>query len=192
MVKPLARRGKTMSDDSINIPPGSPNVDLKGRRSAAPSNLLQQGLEHVRERFHRQVDALEAQLRDRAQRQERIFQEREEQLEQKAIEVEHTRLQLQVEAERWVHEREAMIEQIEHDRRLLAEAWDRVERVQVKSAPTRGQELLRPAVLDPGAAEPAPSASGAAFPQPVLEEVLWQFQSVRRDVRRQVPHSCAG
>ncbi|HEV3120422.1 MAG TPA: hypothetical protein VGY53_00900, partial [Isosphaeraceae bacterium] len=121
-----------MSDDSINIPPGSPIVDLKGRRTAAPTNLLQQGLEHVRERFHKQLDALEAHLRERAQQQEKVFQEREEHLEQRAIQIEHTRLQFQLEAERWANEREAMIEQIEHDRRLLAEAWDRVERTQVK------------------------------------------------------------
>jgi hypothetical protein len=181
-----------MSDDSNQLPPDGPFGDFQGQGLLSATNL-HQGLEYLRERFHMQLDALEALLRDRLERHEQNLRERESQLEQRANDLEHARLQLQVETDRWEHDRQSMIEQIEHDRGLLAEAWERVERAHVKGASVSAKGQAQPASNGHTRDERTPVVSVAtALPQPVLEEVLWQFQSVRRDVRRQTAHSCAG
>jgi hypothetical protein len=163
----------------------------KGQPSP-PRLALIQSLEELRARVHRQLDALETLAHARAQHGSSALSEREEQLQQRAIELEHAHMHMKNEAERWERERRTMLEQIEHDRRVLAEAWERLEREQVKN-------FAVPAAASPPATLPSPPlpttyvgptpwpatlSSAPGRDHPVTEEVLRQFQSLRRDVRR--------
>jgi hypothetical protein len=145
-------------------------------------NLIQ-ALEELRGRVHSQLDALETLARDRARQGSKSVLQRDEQLELRASELEEANARMRTDAERWQHERQAMLEQIENDRRLLADAWERLESEQVNAfavAPTTAPSTTF-AVPAPW---PAPLSSVTSRDQPVTEEVLRQFQSLRRDVRR--------
>lgn len=84
-------------------------------------------------------------------------------------------------------ERDEAFERLEHDRRQLAEAWERLERERVAAlAAGRGAAAPAPAVGPPTpAAEPRPAPRPAADgPDPVEQAILRQFQALRHDVRR--------
>jgi hypothetical protein len=154
------------------------------RPAKGPARVdLIQALEELRGRVHNQLDALETLARDRARQGSRTLESHEEQLQQRATELEEVNAHMQTEADRWQRERQSMLEQIENDRRLLADAWDRLEREQVKAfavAPTTAP----PSTFATPAPWPATISSATSRDQPVAEEVLRQFQSLRRDVRR--------
>jgi hypothetical protein len=62
---------------------------------------------------------------------------READLQQKQQELEQAEKELRAKAERWRREQQAIIEQIEHDRWLLGQAWERLERQRGRNpAPT--------------------------------------------------------
>jgi hypothetical protein len=170
-----------------------PASDSKGPATTARLALIQ-SLEELRERVHRQLDALETIARARAEQSAKALHEREEQLQQRVVELEHAHLHIKNEADRWERERKAMLEQIEHDRRLLAEAWERLEREQVKNFGVV-QTAARSTVASAPAPIPVPwpvtLSPSTGRDQPVAEEVLRQFQSLRRDVRRNAATSLA-
>ncbi|HEV3164823.1 MAG TPA: hypothetical protein VGZ22_12410 [Isosphaeraceae bacterium] len=162
--------------------------DLSGRSAATPSSI-QRGLEHIRQQFHRHLDAIDAMARERSARGGRDLQAKEEQLRKQAAELEQLKRHVQSEADRWERERQAMIEQIDHDRRLLAQAWERLEREQVRSGAAPA-ERARPTATSPPATWPTPLSVISGHDQPVAAEILRQFQSLRRDVRRTAEAGC--
>lgn len=152
---------------------------------------IQRSLEQLRQHFHRHLDVIEAMARERALRGPGELRAREEQLQRRADELEQAELRMQAEAAQWEQERQAAIAQIDHDRRLLAEAWERVEREQVNAAVVPATERTRPAsIARQPAAWPVPLAGETGRDQPVAEEILRQFQSLRRDVRRAAAAGC--
>lgn len=157
----------------------------------APSRAaILQALELIRQRFHRHLDAIEGMARARAQLGNKDASEREQQLRHRLLELEHAQIQLRSETERWEHERQAMIEQLEHDRRLLAEAWERLEReqVQIANAPA---EPARSAATTAVTQWPKTVTLASGRDETVAEEILRQFQSLRRDVRRNAEAGCS-
>ena len=154
---------------------------------------LVQGLERLRERVRERLDQIEALARDRAAVPEQTAEtsERERVLHQRLAELEDAQRRQRVEADRWEKERQAAAEQLEHDRRLLAEAWERLEREQVEApatahAPPRRTPADRPATAVVRAAIPAD------HDDPVAQAILKQFQTLRRDVRRNANGPCSG
>jgi hypothetical protein len=77
-------------------------------------------------------------------------------------------------------ERDEALERLEHDRRQLAEAWERLERERV--AAIAGGHAVAP--VAPVAGPPAAPRPEAAGPDPVERAILRQFQALRHDVRR--------
>jgi hypothetical protein len=176
---------KELSENSAAHVAGQPNSPPVPARIA-----LIQALEEFRTRVHRQLDALEALSRARAQQGSRSLLEREQQMQQRARDLEHVQSHMRAEADRWERERQAMLEQIEHDRRLLAEAWERLEREQVTNFAAVQTPALANAVVAP-TPWPVTLSSATGRDHPVAEEVLRQFQSLRRDVRRNSSASLA-
>jgi hypothetical protein len=76
-------------------------------------------------------------------------------------------------------EHQTSLEQLEHDRALLAEAWDRVEQERIKCA-----QAPRKVVVNPFAPQVPVSSVTPSSEDPVIQAVLSQFQTLRRDVRK--------
>jgi hypothetical protein len=144
------------------------------------------------------LDALEAMARQRPAATpvagEMVALERT--LHQRLAELEEARRQLCAEAQRQEKEWSASLTQLEGDRRLLAEAWERLERQRIEGlgasegplhshAQGPGPPRGAPAALAPTAAR-APARSVASDPDPnhpVAQAILRQFQTLCRDVR---------
>jgi hypothetical protein len=96
---------------------------------------------------------------------------------------EQERAALHAEVERHQREWEAQVEALDHDRRLLAEAWERLEHEQIAalSVPRSPVESSRPA----RAPAPPPLANPAVERDDMVDQaILRQFEALRRDVRR--------
>jgi hypothetical protein len=78
-----------------------------------------------------------------------------------------------------------MIEELDADRRLLAEAWERLEREQVDGRIAVAADP-RPARLPTQVPAPKPVivSLSSEGPSPISQAVLRQFEALRRDVRR--------
>jgi hypothetical protein len=187
-----AWRNRPMANDPFAASSSFPRAEMAGRASPVRSALIE-GLERIRERFHRHLDAIEALAREQIPPGMQDVLRLEDELRHKAGELESAQLQMQSRIDRWERERQEMIEKIEHDRRLLAEAWERLEREQIKNvAATPVRDPVRETSAPAAQAAPAPMRSSvdSDHDQPVAEEILRQFQSLRRDVRRTAETSC--
>ena len=185
--------------------------------------LLIQNLDALRELVHLNLDDMEKLLRSKIATQSAILKggaepavlsqdstERELRLQKRVSELEQAQLNLRADVERWERDREDLLAQIEHDRRMLAEAWERLEYEQThgtvsssnapetrrpgpvpapahferSTTPTSGA----PASLDPNStartAVPANPTSPSPQDDSVAQAILRQFQSLQRDVRR--------
>jgi hypothetical protein len=120
--------------------------------------------------------------------------ERERELRRRIAELEERQARLVAESKRREQEFESGMEKLENDRRLITEAWERLECERIDGA---GAGPGRPAPRPPGAnPNPAPSH----HPQPaspvfrpavtpesndvITHAILRQFQALRSDVRR--------
>jgi hypothetical protein len=112
-------------------------------------------------------------------------------------ELDETERRLYAQAERQEKEWSASLTQLEADRRLLAEAWERVERERIahtgasephhhSHAQGQGPQQGAPATLPHvGAMVTARSAAADSDPNyPVAQAILRQFQTLCSDVRR--------
>lgn len=157
----------------------------------APSRAaILQALELIRDRFHRHLDAIETMARERAQLGGKDVSEREQQLRHRLLELEHAQIQLRSDTERWERERLSMIEQLDHDRRLLADSWERLEREQVQCAHAPA-EPARSELLTGVTQWPKTVTLAGGRDESVAQEILRQFQSLRRDVRRNAEAGCS-
>jgi hypothetical protein len=121
----------------------------------------------------------------------------EESFEMRSDKLEETRCRLQEQAEREKRDWSASLSQLEEDRRLLAEAWERVEqaRIDSSSAPRENPSLhtqgLEPQTVGTtglprtGASIRIRSAGADSDPHnPVSQEILQQFQLLCSDARQ--------
>jgi hypothetical protein len=121
----------------------------------------------------------------------------EESFKKKSAEFEEARRQLQAQAEQEKHEWIASLTQLEDDRRLLAEAWERVdqERIDAVSAPQEHSSVHSPRPHSPAPVSTAVPSTGATIPirsagadsdayNPVAQAILQQFQTLCSDVRQ--------
>ncbi|HEV3165236.1 MAG TPA: hypothetical protein VGZ22_14515 [Isosphaeraceae bacterium] len=144
-----------------------------------------QRLEHLRTQVHQRLDAIENLVRERTRRGSNDIRAQSDPLTQRAQDLQRAESRLRTEAERWKQERKASVDQLERDRLLLAQAWERLERERVQQAmrpPAEPQPQPIPARQ--AGILPMPSADASRTDPGLEEEMLRQFQSVRRDVRR--------
>jgi DNA repair exonuclease SbcCD ATPase subunit len=157
--------------------PQSPESKARTARTG-PTGLVQ-GLERIREALQAKLDQLEAVAREQVAAVSQVDLEQERELEQRIAGIEEAQRRLRSETERWEKERQTALEQLEHDRKLLAESWQRLEREQLENhAPARPapeSDRVQPVVLRTSAIDPN---------DPVTQAILKQFQTLRRDVRR--------
>lgn len=175
-----------------------PGVEPKSRDWREHISATLRELEQFRGSVHLQLDALEQMARQRAVGDGADPASAEElvKLRRKVGDLEAAKDRLESEAGEWRAERQALLDRLEHDRRQISEAWEALERERIANPPhpaARAPE--RPA---PAAAPEPPPASAASGPQPapapkkasgsdddlVAQEILRQFQTLRRDVRR--------
>jgi hypothetical protein len=163
-----------------------------------PSALIQ-SLQWLRERVLERLDSLEILARQQPASASAAepSSDRERALERKRAELEEAERRLRTQAERQEQEWSAAIAQLEADRRLLAEAWERLERERIVSfgapesyhnghpqaqGPQRGGLAALPQT---GALITARSVTADPDPNhPVVRDILRQFQTLCSDVRR--------
>jgi hypothetical protein len=151
-----------------------------------------QGLDRLRDFVHQRLDWIESLAQERAAAGPADPSERENELRRRLVELEDRYARVVAEAKRKEREWESGLETLENDRRLIAEAWDRLERERVDGAVgTPGQPAPRPASgsvpprNNPGA--PPKSFRPAVTPESndvITHAILRQFQALRSDVRR--------
>jgi hypothetical protein len=161
--------------------------DPKRKISRVDANTLIQGLERVRDCFEQQLGRLEAAARERTEPPVADRSELEQKLQQQISKYEEAQLRLRTQAERHDQEWRAAVEQLEGDRALLAESWERLERERTEGlAATPPQATGRVPVAERTSTPPVrPRADPAdGGNDPVTHAVLKQFQVLRNDVRR--------
>ncbi len=174
-------------------------AETKGGTLRQETAAMASGLERLRATLLERLGVLETGIRQRMEsaplneaeieQRDRDVRQRATETQQRVTEIEELQRRIRAERERWETERQALIEQLEHDRRLLAEAWETLEREkadrpdQPQNGPLRA-ERVSPQILRPVIASDDNN--------PVEQAILRQFQAVRRDVRRNVGGAPAG
>lgn len=147
------------------------------------------GLEQLRATLRERLNTIEALAVERAEVQSPDPSEREKALRKRIAELEQRQTLLVSEAKRKEQECQAAMEKIESDRKLLAEAWERLERERIEGA---GASAQHPAPHHP-APRPAPvlhAVDTPSFHPPgssddvVAQAILKQFHALKSDVRR--------
>lgn len=168
-----------------------------------PATLIQ-SLEGLRQRVLEQLDSLEMLVRQRPALSPNLDlgEALSQSLERKRAALEETERRLKAQAQRQEKEWAGLLSQLEADRRLLAEAWERIEQERTASAGqqvhaqghsqhrTQGQahgpQKRASATVAPhdatAAARTAPADPN--LDQPQGQEILRQFQTLSSDVRR--------
>jgi DNA repair exonuclease SbcCD ATPase subunit len=161
--------------------------DLRRRISRPDSNALIQGLERLRESIEQRLVRLEAMARERAALPAHEPSKLEKGLEQRIAEYEEAQLRLRSQADRREQEWRAALEQLEGDRKLLAEAWERLESERIEGiaaaqveVPGRSRTAERAPAPQP---RPCPEMADPANDQ-VAHAILREFHALRNDVRR--------
>jgi DNA repair exonuclease SbcCD ATPase subunit len=156
------------------------------RTSSRPGHVaLLQGLERVREGIQQRLDQIEDIARRRAEPPSGANSGRERELERRIAELEEAQARSRDEARRREEQGREAVERLEQDRRQLAEAWEVLEQEQIALA--RVAHGTPHAVPDgPGHAPATPHRAdvNSEGENPLAREILKQFQSLRRDVRR--------
>jgi hypothetical protein len=169
----------------------SNDPDPKRKISRLDANTLIQGLERVRECFEQRLGRLEAAARERTVEPVADRSELEQQLQQRINEYEEAQLRLREQAERREQEWRTALEQLEGDRALLAESWERLERERLEGlAAAPSQATSRLPVAERNSAPPVRPRPDPADPvdDHVAHAILKQFQVLRNDVRRNARH----
>jgi hypothetical protein len=173
---------------------GEPTAPRQRRGGARPDPAaLCEGLDRLRDALLQRLDRIEALAAEQAALLDRDPSERERALRERVALLEASQARLQAEVKRREQEWQAVLQEVEDDRRLLAEAWERVERERVE-APHGDSAIAPPRAAAPTAhaAVAAPAAAVAAHRPPpgdpasdsVTRAILWQFQALKNDVRR--------
>jgi hypothetical protein len=181
----------------------NPGRDPQIRPRSAPNTTsyawLIQDLESVRKLVVERLASIETLARERPATGKTMQEiaELEESFKKKFAELEETRRRLLDEAEQEQREWTASLSQLDDDRRLLAEAWEQLERERVGS-PAAARET--PASHVHGHTPPMNSGTAYTHPthanpvrsaaidsdsrNPVAQAILRQFQTLQSDVRR--------
>jgi hypothetical protein len=174
-----------MSANSATVT-GEPRDATPRPASARPDTAaLIEGLDRLRDILFHHLDQIEVRAREQAEQLEMSPPEREQELRERVAFLEAAQARLHAESKRREQEWSVLLEQLENDRRMIAEAWEKLEQERI------GQPAGPPATHPASEPDRAPNAATAALlPQSdpagdaVAKAVLRQFQSLQSDVRR--------
>ena len=165
----------------------------------AVTGSLVQDLEQLRELVLERLSSIEslARKRDESAQPERDWLALQETFKKESAELEESRHQLRVQAEREREEWIAAMSQLEEDRRLLAEAWARIDQERTGAMGALKESALAyvPRPLSQTAVSTSVPALGPSVPigstdaesassNPVAQAILQQFQTLCSDVRQ--------
>jgi hypothetical protein len=202
-----------MPSETLPQPRAATPPEAKGASFRQETAALASGLERIRAAVLERLELVEAAVRERAarapagepelaERDQEIrrraaeLQQRQAEVQQRATEVEELQRRLRSDRDRWENERATLLEQLEHDRRLLAEAWERLERQRLEHPEPQSGPAPRTAAAERAGDRAQPRVIRAVVASddanPVEQAILRQFQAVRRDVRRNSNGPAAG
>jgi hypothetical protein len=188
------------------LPWSSESVGSPHSASLAPAARIE-SLEGLRQRVLERLDSLELLARQRPTfpTELEVGEVPSPTLELKQAALEETEHRLKAQALRQEKEWTVLLAQLEADRRLLAEAWERIEQERIASSGSSGQndhseaqshhhplghrnaprKRVQAKVSDSGTTATARSAPAeASSDRPLGQEILRQFQTLCSDVRR--------
>ena len=187
-----------MIEDSLKRGPGHRPVDGKVRAGPAearsrPGSLMHD-LEELRACVARRLASIEGLARERAGAASAEIARLEQTLIQRIEELEAERGRVRSGADQEQMNWKQSLGQLESDRQLLAEAWERLERERIEivgAGIAPGTQRTRPSEIGVPHGSPGPTAPVAARStgtvesgNPVAETILRQFQALSSDVRR--------
>jgi hypothetical protein len=145
-------------------------------------------LEKLRDALLHRLEQIEALAVEQARMSGATPSEREAVLRERLSTLEASHARLQAESRRREQEWQEFLEQLESDRRLLAEAWERLEQEQTSAAPAAAAQAPPTSRISPAGA-PHPAVPQAEKEEqegedPVAKAILKQFQALQGDVRR--------
>ncbi len=171
----------------------SPRGEIATRVEALQRGVIDstpEELETLRQEIERRLTRIEELALKR-----RGSVERTRELERKLAELERSRRSRDDQLKRWEAERQAILDELEHDRSLLAEAWNRLEQEETRrsSRPDRsdhrdGRRIDKIESNTPKATVHAVAATPVEDDH-VAQSILRQFRSLQRDVRRKIDES---
>lgn len=171
------------------VPPASEPHENEPRRRAprpgAPPTLVD--LDRLRDVIQRRLDQIEALARERVESAPTAAEdpERERALLRQVADLQEANEKFRAQAERHEHDWRAALAQLEEDRELLADAWERLESERIEghvepsvARATRPEPAERPAI-------PQVRSQASGTPDDsVTQAILQQFHLLRSDVRR--------
>jgi hypothetical protein len=173
-----------MTGDSAAATNENHEPDPKRSISRLDASALIQGLERLRACFEQRLSRIEALARDRPQPSVLDRTELEQELERRIAECEQSQLRLRAQNDRHEQEWRTTLEQLEGDRTLLADAWERLERERLEGATGPAPQPIHRSPLaertSPKQVRPEPAETD----DQVAHAILKQFQALRNDVRR--------
>jgi hypothetical protein len=149
-------------------------------------------LEDLRSAVLRRLGAIEEVARRRRDAAANEISRLEDTLTRKIEELERERGRLRAGAEQEQAGGQQLLAELENDRRLLAEAWEKLELERIEASSAKSPlPVQHPRASDPPQAHSHPQPSqtprgpaGSAPDNPVAETILRQFQTLCNDVRR--------
>lgn len=146
--------------------------------------VLVQGLDRLRETLFQRLDALEALAMEQAALLQQDVTEREETLRERVATLEAALARLQAEIKRKEQDWQSRTQELDADRRLLVESWERLEQERLDTPQSVAQP--RPSIPErPPTPQPVYKPAGADdADDPVTRSILRQFQALKNDVRR--------
>ncbi len=185
------RAGQERNDPMVGNQVPRPGQETKRASSRPGPVALLQGLERVREGIRQRLDQIEDLARRRAEPSSRASLDRERELEGRIAELEDAQARSRDEGRRREEQGRDAIERLEQDRRQLAEAWELLEQEQIALAraahgthPPAHAHAHAPAPAGPAPATPLRADVTSEGENPLAREIFKQFQTLRRDVRR--------
>ncbi len=174
-MNPKALRSQSLPRDPEAIGPEATEAAPRGPGSPAD-------LEAIRARLLAGLDRIESLVRERLL----VQNDAGASLAAERAAFDEARGRFLVECERWEGHRQAEAEALEHDRRLLAAAWERLEQEQIRAPESHEAQVSthRSVPVHPGYAPPVPTETPGAVSQAVFR----QFEALRRDVRKAQGH----
>ncbi|MFO0909558.1 MAG: hypothetical protein U0794_14585 [Isosphaeraceae bacterium] len=172
---------------------GEPAPTRTKRGAPQPSAAtVSEGLDRLRDTVVQRLALLETQVAESLELTGTSPSEREQALRERIVVLEAAQARLQAEVKRREQEWQDLLDQLEEDRHLLAEAWDRIEkeRIEAQSRPTPAPVTRGPTTQvdrEVVAAMPPPAhrpTSGESSEDLMTRDILRQFQTLKNDVRR--------
>ena len=179
---------ESLNDGQAGVDSERPNERPDATRPCPARNrvALIKGLDRLRDGLLQKLEKIEALAAEQTDQLRQDSSEREQALRERLFVLEASQARLQAEARRREQDWQVMMQQLEADRRLITEAWDRLEQQRIELAPDHSSP--RPPGSRRRPRKPVVPASRQAEVDPasdlVTRSILEQFQALRNDVRR--------